>query len=201
MGNSGEPKGLNKSQLSKLIAALVLIIAAILGALFLNTALERNTYKLLYPEQIQKWAEKYELDPYLVAAIIHVESGNRASVSSSKGAVGLMQIMPETGEWIAGKLDIPFAVEDLEDPDKNIQMGCWFLRFLADRFSVRDTMIAAYNAGHAKVNQWLEDESYSGDGKSLADIPYPETKNYVERVNHAYDKYQKLYPKAFESES
>jgi soluble lytic murein transglycosylase len=147
-----------------------------------------------YFEEIEKWANQYELDPYLVASIIHVESANRETISSNRGAVGLMQIMPETGEWIAEKIGIEFKVEDLKNAETNIQFGCWYLRFLANRFKVRDTMIAAYNGGHTKVSKWLSDSKYSADGDTLLDIPYPETKNYVERVNNAYDKYKKLYP-------
>ena len=71
-------------------------------------------------------------------------------------------------------------------------MGCWYLRFLTDRFSEEQVVIAAYNAGHNRVQQWL-DEGYSKDGKTLDEIPYEETEKYVKKVNKAYENYKKLY--------
>lgn len=194
MGSQNTNGKKSNARTIKLLIAFILLIIAVLGALILNRVLERQTYKLLYPNEIEKWSNQYELDPYLVASIIHVESGNRPVVSSGKGAVGLMQIMPETGAWIAGKLDIEYEVDDLKDAETNIRLGCWYLRFLADRFKVRDTMIAAYNGGHTRISKWLGDSKYSTDGETLKDIPYSETKNYVERVHNAYEKYKKLYP-------
>ena len=105
-----------------------------------------------------------------------------------------MQIMPETGQWIAEKIDLGDYSDDMRfDPDTSIHMGCWYLRYLSDRFSETDTVLAAYNAGPNKVSEWLEDESYSDDGKTLYHIPYEETDNYVKRVNQANDIYNLFY--------
>ena len=108
-----------------------------------------------------------------------------------------MQIMPETGEWIAGKLKEPYDEETLQEPEQNIRYGCWYLEFLFERFSDPDTVLAAYNAGHNAVRKWLQNSDYSDDGESLQVIPYDETRNYVEKVRRAYEKYKDLYPQAF----
>jgi len=182
----------------KFLASVVLIIVTVIITLFVKDKIEKQTYKLTYETLIKKYSQEYDLDPYLVAAVIHVESGNRKDVASNKGAIGLMQIMPETGEWIAGKLKRGFSIDYLKDPETNIEFGCWYLRFLCDRFSEMDTVIAAYNAGHNKVAKWLDDSQYSDDGASLATIPIVEAKQYVQKVVKANEKYKKIYPKAFE---
>lgn len=182
-----------KKTVKALAAALVLLSLA-LCAFWLNTYMEKRQYRLAYPAQVRESAAEFGLDPYLVAAVIHCESGNRAGAVSPKGAVGLMQIMPDTGAWIAQKLSIAnYDGAMLEDPSMNIRLGCWYLSYLLDRFGgVRSHALAAYNAGPGNLQKWLEDEAYSQDGM-LVDIPFSETSDYVERVERAYEKYKKLY--------
>lgn len=184
--------------LGRWVVVAILLVAAVILAYMFNKSLEKKTYPLLYPDLIEKYAGEYQLDPYLVAAVIHVESRNRSDAVSSKGAVGLMQVKPDTGEWIAEKLKKEFSPDNLTDPETNIEMGCWFLRFLFDRFEVADTAIAAYNAGHGRVNEWLGDEKYSQDGEVLTAIPFKETREYVEKIQRAYEKYREIYPNAFD---
>ena len=181
----------------RLALAAAMILLAVLIAYGVNRSIEKRTYQLVYPELIEQNAQERGLDPYLVAAVIHVESGNRPAVVSARGAIGLMQIMPETGEWIAGKLKEPYDEETLQEPEQNIRYGCWYLEFLFERFSDPDTVLAAYNAGHNAVRKWLQNSDYSDDGESLQVIPYDETRNYVEKVRRAYEKYKDLYPQAF----
>ena len=127
----------------------------------------------------------------------HPVVGRVPHVNSSGYAVAaheLMQIMPDTGEWIAGKLRMEFSEEDLKDPAVNIRMGTWYLNFLAERFQgEQDTIIAAYNAGHGNVEKWLEEPQYSPDGRTLSVIPFDETRNYVKKVNLAYEIYKTFY--------
>ena len=180
------------------LAAVLFLLLAVLVAVIVGRELEKRTYKLLYPEEISKSAEEFELDPYLVAAIIHCESGNRAEVISAAGAVGLMQIMPDTGEWISGKLKLSgYEPRQLIQPELNIRMGCWYLRFLLDRYDQdRPSSLAAYNAGHGNVDKWKNDPAVSEDGQ-LKNIPFSETEKYVEKVQRAYEKYKSLYQNAF----
>jgi len=188
----------DKRRIIRVIIAIVLIVLSVFCAWRLNRYLERRTYKLTYQTLIRRYSKEFELDPYLVASIIHVESGNRSSVVSGAGAIGLMQIMPDTGAWIAGKLQVSdYTEKHLKDPETNIRFGCWYLRFLLDRFEITDTAVAAYNAGHNLVRKWLDDAQYSDNGDELTDIPYPDTEYYVEKVQRAYEKYRKLYHDAF----
>lgn len=177
----------------------VLILSAVLvviGAAVILPAM--SAPPLEYTAQIQRYSSEFGLDPYMVSAVIDVESGFDPDAVSHAGACGLMQIMPETGEWIAGKLGVDnFRKDMLFDPDTNIQFGCWYLRFLSDRFSGSpDLIAAAYNAGHNRVSDWLEDETISEQGE-LKNIPYAETSQYVKKIADAIKKYEDHYPDAF----
>jgi len=175
-----------------LVCIIILLVAVTL--LYLKTDLfdSKKDYPLAYEDLIARYSDDYGLDPHLVAAIINVESGFDPEAVSRVGAQGLMQIMPETGEWIAGKLSVE-SPPNLFDPETNISMGAWYLGFLEERFGHdRDLVLAAYNAGHGRVAEWLEDPQYS-DGAVLTSIPYEETEDYVKKVNHAYEKYKEYY--------
>lgn len=151
-------------------------------------------FPLEYEETVMKCSEEYGVDPALICGVIATESRFDADAQSEKGAIGLMQIMPETGKWIAGKLGIKeFSEEMLTEPAVNIEMGIWYLNYLEKRFDGEaDTVIAAYNAGHGNVEKWLKDAQYSSDGRTLSEIPFEETRNYVKRVNRAYEIYSKI---------
>jgi len=192
MGYKRQKKGVNKAAVA--VICIAVAAAFILACIFvLIPQIERAQYKLEYAELIEKYAAQYGIDPYFVAAVIHTESGFDPEAISSAGAMGLMQIMPETGEWIAGKLGVEdFTADDLLNPETNIEMGCWYLQFLQERFDTLPVIMAAYNAGHNKVKEWLQDPQYS-DGTNLTNIPYEETDNYVKKVTKAYEKYKELY--------
>lgn len=194
---AAKPGGKKRLKTALTIAALLIALSASV-AIWLKGEMERRTYKLEYPGLILQYAEEYRLDPILVASVIHVESGNRREIASPKGAVGLMQIMPATGEWIAEKLNMKDYKEDmLTDPEINIQFGCWYLRFLQDRFQNTDEVLAAYNAGQGNVQKWLSNPGLSDDGVTLSQIPFKETEQYVERIQRAYIKYRSLYKDAW----
>jgi soluble lytic murein transglycosylase len=148
-----------------------------------------------YDEIMQSVEIESGIDWRLLSAIAHTESNFRADAVSKRGAVGLMQIMPDTGSWIAEKLNLEnFTKEDLLDCEKNIMMGVWYLDYLLGRFDYNiETTIAAYNAGPTIVSKWLNDESLSIDGENLTNIPFDETKKYREKVSNAYSMYLKLY--------
>ncbi len=156
-------------------------------------------YPVAYTELIKQYADQYQLDPYLVQSIIRCESSNKPDAVSKVGAVGLMQIMPDTGEWIGHKIDpeLAYSLDMLADPATNIEYGCWYLKFLSDRFD-GDVMeiIAAYNAGHGSVEGWLKDARFSQNGK-LTTIPFEDTAKYYDNVMKAYKNYTTLYPDLF----
>ena len=155
----------------------------------------KNRYPLVYKETVEKYCDLYGVDEYLVQAVIRSESFFNEKAVSKKGAIGLMQIMPETGAWVAEKLNLEnFTTEDLFDPEKNIMIGVWYISFLSDKFKGNlDNVIAAYNAGPSNVSKWLLAEDTSSDGENLIDIPFGETKKYSEKVKLAYDMYLKIY--------
>lgn len=186
-----------------IVSALILLFGSLLGLLVARDRLEHKRLLAEYPtghvDTVKVCASEYSLDPYLVLAVIRCESSFQSDAVSGAGAVGLMQIMPDTGTWIAHKLgmDDVYAPDMLYDPEMNIRFGCWFLRFLTDRFhGERVPILAAYNAGHGRVEKWLADPLYAPDRK-LINIPFPETARYVEKVQAAYDAYRSLYPELF----
>lgn len=183
-----------KLNLGRFIPVLAFALALVFAAgYFVNRALEKRTYRLVYAQEIRTAAAEFGLDPYLVAAVIHTESRGDPQALSPKGAVGLMQIMPETGAWIAEKLALEaYSEESLVIARENIRLGCWYLAYLLERYADDECALAAYNAGPGNVDKWLADERYGKDGK-LTDIPFEETANYVVRVQSAYEKYTELY--------
>jgi soluble lytic murein transglycosylase len=147
-----------------------------------------------YSDYIMEYSEKYDLDPVLVAAVIKTESNFEADAVSSKNAYGLMQITQETAHWAAGKMGIDdFTTDRLMDPETNIMIGCWYLDNLDKEFGSTDLVLAAYNAGRGNVQQWLDDPAHSSDGKTLTDIPFEETDNYIKKVKVYYKIYEFLY--------
>ena len=147
-----------------------------------------------FSNEIEVYSKMYGLDPYLVAAIIKTESGFDKDIVSSMGAVGLMQIMPSTGEWIARQLNIEgFSTEMLKNEDVNIEMGCWYLNYLRSQLKHTNEMLAAYNGGIGNVFKWLQDPKYSKDGEVIHTIPFKETVSYIEKVVLVYNEYIDLY--------
>ena len=145
----------------------------------------KTVYPLRYVEEIERWAAAHSLDPHLVVAVIRVESRFRPSALSRAGAMGLMQIMPSTGAWIAERLAYDgFTVENLYEPDLNIRFGTWYLRYLLDRLNEDvEASLIAYNAGLSNLRRW------QSEGGEI----FPETKNYVARVNQGRSVYRILY--------
>ena len=146
---------------------------------------------------IVEYSKEYDLDPYLVASIINVESKYDKDAISQKGARGLMQISPSTGKWASEVLGIDNYSEDiLFDPETNIRIGTWYLDTLFKEFDYNlELVLAAYNAGSGNVSKWLKDEKYSNDRTSLSIIPFKETEDYLVRVNQSYKVYSTLYKK------
>ena len=162
--------------LKKIIALLLLVLLAFLGV---QQGMKKYFYPYNYKEYVEKYSNEYNLDPLLVLSVIKAESKFKENSTSSKGAKGLMQIMDSTGQWISSKI--------------NIKMGCWYLNNLIEQFGNVDTALAAYNAGSGNVSQWLQDSEYSKDGETLYNIPFAETKKYVDKIKVNYKMYQYLY--------
>ena len=169
------------------IKLLVLAFLAIALKSGFDTAIE-VIYPLRHDSVITKYSNEYNLDRYLVMGVIKAES-NYIHDAHSGVARGLMQITDDTAKWIAERLGMEFSSGDIENPEINIKMGCYYLSYLIDRYDNTDVALAAYNGGMGNVDKWLASSDYSSDGKTLSTIPFPETEKYVKRVN----RYAKIY--------
>ena len=147
----------------------------------------RARYPLEYEHIVRGHARNYDLDPALLAAVIYAESRFDPDVESSAGAVGLMQLLPETAKGIAVRTGgARFVVSDLRNPEINVRYGSWYLSHLRTRYDGDMRLaLAAYHAGQGNVDEWLA----RGSG-----IVFPETQDYVEEVERVRQVYAKAYP-------
>ncbi len=181
---------------------IVLISAVLVGASFgmktLNEKYTEASFPLKYQKEVEAAAERYGVDKYLVYGVIKTESNFDPDARSHVGATGLMQLMPETFEWIqtyyVDETYDKYKFEDLSDPVLNIDYGTNILSILIDMYDgEEDTAVCAYNAGIGNVNSWLEDSRYSDDGKTLKEVPFPETDNYRHMVAQNKSCYKAYY--------
>ena len=146
---------------------------------------DRLRYPLRYEQVVRGHAKNYDLDPALLAAVIYAESRFNAHAESSAGAIGLMQLLPETARGIAVRTGgNAFVVKDLYVPEINVRYGAWYLRNLLNRYSDEETALAAYHAGQGNVDRWQEQG---------VEIQFPETRAYVDDVEHAKRIYADTY--------
>ncbi|WP_040952688.1 lytic transglycosylase domain-containing protein [Gorillibacterium massiliense] len=188
-----------KVLLKKRVAGLALLV--IIFMLFYNSSWwMKLVYPIHYQDEILAASKLHHVDPILVAAIIRVESNYRPNSESKKGAIGIMQIMPETANWLFS-IDSSlqkYRNNDLTDPKFNIKLGTIYLNYLNDRFDGnRPVVIAAYNAGQGKVSKWLEEGLWDGTLERVDQIPIMETRKYVKSVHYYYNKYTELYGSDF----
>lgn len=171
---------------------LRLFIAILIIAVAFSFLLGKIEVK--YKEEIDKTAEEYSLDRFLVYALIKAESGFDPYAESVKGASGLMQLTEDTALWCAEKVGDKNLAAEVTNPEVNIRLGCFYLRYLLDKYGGEETSaLAAYNAGSGNVDEWLSDTAYSSDGKSLTGAPFPETDNYIKKIAFYKKLYRLLY--------
>lgn len=191
------------AELLKRIAYLVLFICTFALACYLlaSPLVGRFFYPLHYQEYISAYAAEYRVDPLLVAAVIYTESGFRQDAVSARGARGLMQIMPATAGWVAGKIGYDeFSPEMLFEPRCNIQIGTWYLADLLQQFHGSEAVaLAAYNGGRSEVRRWLEQGIWDGSAERLEQVPFSETRTFVRRALKTYARYYEIYGNREES--
>ena len=169
----------------------VALVATLVGMLAYTHATKPAPYaRLLYPlryeEIVRGHARNYDLEPALLAAVIYQESRFRPHARSPSGAIGLMQLLPETAKGIALRTGgSRFEVRDLYDAEINVRYGSWYLRHLMNRYGDERTALAAYNAGQTNVDRWRRDGG---------EIEFAETREYVDRVLELRDAYARAYP-------
>ena len=179
------------------VIVFILLLAAGFATLwvFIEDLIIEHTHPIEYSEFVEKYAEEYAVPEEIVYAVIHTESKFESDAISQKGAIGLMQITPDTFEWLrykTGESDMPASSDLLYNPEINIKYGTYYLSILYTEFGVWETVYAAYNAGRTRVNEWLDNPQNNDNGK-LVDIPYKETYEYVEKVAKAVDIYKDTY--------
>ncbi|NJN86587.1 MAG: lytic transglycosylase domain-containing protein [Leptolyngbyaceae cyanobacterium SL_7_1] len=149
-------------------------------------------YPFLFPQPIAAWSQERQLNPVLVTALIRQESRFEPAIVSSAGATGLMQLMPDTADWVAQQLDL--AQIDLNNPQDNINLGTWYLDYTHAEYDNNSLFaVASYNAGPGAVADWIDRFGFSDPDVFVEQIPYPETKGYVESVFENYWNYLRLY--------
>jgi len=153
-----------------------------------------SLYPLYYEDVIRERALEYEIDPLLVLAMIREESRFNSWNESVAGARGLMQIIFSTGEWIAQKLNVEdFNDEMLFDPEVNIDLGCWYIYYLTERFSNDSVLvISGYNAGPGTTSKWLKQYDRSDLDNFVENVPYSETREHIKKVMKSYQMYKRL---------
>lgn len=180
---------------NRYLAALAVLVLLAAAAWWINRAVWQSLYPFHYREYIVKEATLHGLSPFLVAAVIRVESKFQPRATSDQGARGLMQIMPETGAWVARRLGMEsFHPDLLYDPALNIRIGTWYLSELNREFGNDLTLaLAAYNGGRGNVAGWLAQVPAHERPFSVEDIPFAETRAFVARVFTDYQRYEMIY--------
>lgn len=175
---------------------LVLALLTVFGV-YAHKKVHPDMEQMLYPREyksiVQKQAAAYDLEESLVYAVIKAESGFDPKAESSVGALGLMQMMPDTFEWMQTKMGETHETEALLKPEISIQYGCALLQLLLNEYGNLEVALCAYNAGMGNVTSWLSDSAYSDDGATLKEIPFSETQNYVEKVLRYKENYEAIY--------
>lgn len=181
---------------------VVLLIIALLAGIGIKN--KDKILALFYPRDyeniISAYCDEYGVDKWLVFALIKAESGFDQDAVSSAGAHGLMQLMPETAQWLIDKGEFTLDVDTaLNDPEENIHLGVYYLSVLFTNYQNSQgytdpaIVIAAYNAGMGSVSEWLNDKTWDGSLTNVADIPYRETERHVKSVLRNYNTYTRLY--------
>ncbi|WP_424768425.1 lytic transglycosylase domain-containing protein [Paenibacillus sp. sgz302251] len=177
---------------------LLVLLLGLMTILFLKSDwLAEWMYPIHYKSDIRASAANYDVEPHLVAAIIRSETNYRTGQESRKGALGLMQIMPNTANWIIQRAGFKEVTEDMlmHRADVSIEVGSWYLHSLIHQFGDNHVAaVAAYNAGPGNVRKWLDSGVWDGRMETVKEIPFGETRHYVQRVIYYYNKYKDLYP-------
>jgi len=176
------------------VALAATAFVVILTAPLFRKAVTEFNLPLTNADVIRQQAAEKHLDPALVAGVIYAETKFDPRPSSA-GAQGLMQILPQTAEFLAHKSGATtFTVADLGTPQVNIAYGSYYLRYLLDHYNGKTVLaLAAYNGGIGNVDQWVADARQHDRQMTIKAIPFPETRAYVQRVLHAQRQYRHTY--------
>lgn len=175
----------------KIIVAVLCIFLIIFAMFWFRKPILKKIYVVKYDEYVSKYSNQYDIDKYLILAIIKAESNFNENAVSKKGAKGLMQLMDTTAEDLAKNSDI--NLDDIFEPDINIQLGSKYISALISKYDSIGLALAAYNAGSGNVDNWIKDGILKKDGSDIEKIPFIETNNYVRKILRDYELYKELY--------
>ena len=180
-----------------IFSVLLVLVLTIVGLAFLPNYITEKRFTLSdLPSMWNNMPEEYDMDKHFIYAVIYAESRFDPNAVSHLGASGLMQLMPDTFDWIKYRMkdqrELSYQ-ENVFDSEINIQYGTYMLSLLLEEFGDRDVAVMAYHAGRSNVQKWLDNSKYSDDGKTIHTIPYEDTQKYVNSINKAYKIYAKLY--------
>ena len=152
-----------------------------------------KVYKLEYTEYVKKYANEYNVDEYLIYAIIKAESNFNQEAVSHREAKGLMQLMYSTAEDIAKRINVNLNEDNILEPDININLGTKYISMLIQKYNNINLALAAYNAGSGNVDGWIEKGTLKSDGSDIENVPFTETNNYVRKILRDYEIYKNIY--------
>lgn len=181
-------------KLLMIIIILLFIYYLLFKIIKIDDVIMKKIYPTKYSQYVEKYADEYKIDKYMVYAIIKAESNFNENAKSASNAIGLMQIMETTAIETANKMGLDVNEEDLFEPDLNIKIG---LKYFADLLKTYDNnyalAIIAYNAGIGNVDKWIAEGIIEEDAKDLENVPFKETNNYVRKILRDYQIYKELY--------
>ena len=164
---------------------VLLFIGIVLFSIFLHNYLSRPAPEIRMI--ITEYAHKYRVQTHLVEAVMHAESKFDQKAVSHVGAVGMMQLMPKTAEWIAQEGELQYT--DLKEPRQNIMLGTWYIDYLLKKYHNNEVLaLAAYNAGRGNVDEWITEYGWKDDFTNIKEIPFPETREFVKLVVETRDR-------------
>jgi soluble lytic murein transglycosylase len=180
---------ITKTQLFCVLALTLLLI------LLSSSFFWQHMFPVAYLDEVSESAALYDVNPYLILAMIRVESNFKHNSLSAKGAVGLMQLMPDTAAWanVESRLRLDSRAY-IDEPKANILLGTWYLAWLLNRYD-QDMIqaVVAYNAGQGNVDRWINAGIWDGSEYRLDQVPIGETRHYAARVLYYFGRYQEIY--------
>ena len=177
----------------KVTVSLLLLLASLFFLIFTcDQASQKRRERAILP-LVSAAAEEFDVPMAMILSVIRTESDFHPDAVSRAGALGLMQLMPQTFAWLCEELQEPYDPKSITDPAVNIRFGTYYLFYLREKFGSWRVALAAYNAGEGRVSEWLADPTINLNG-TLRRIPYPETAAYVKKTLEYYVDYLKSYP-------
>lgn len=176
---------------------LLLFIVAVVVIIRVN---REEAYPLEYRDIVERVSLEEGVAEHILYAVIFTESSFVADAKSEMGAVGLMQLLPDTAEWLCEREGVEYSEEMLVDPEFSVRYGAKFLKILYDRYENWDAAHAAYHAGFGRVDNWLEEGTAHYEDGQLVGIPIDATDYYVNKLRDVREKYFKQLEKEKKNE-